>query len=823
MPQRAQIERRNFEFDNSQKNKLRAIENFAGLERRFSTDSPPNQEKLQEKYLMRTCSLVAVSAVFMILSHLAGASQADDTTITISGNTAGVTPFISKLTLQVSNTTVLEGIQFAIDPKPGSVTRPLSGTYANFYLMNQGFEHPPEIILPVYGLYAGYANTVRLTYRFMDGSSKQAVTTITTATYDDGGCGYNNPTRLQPRTNSTHLSYDYIFDSSACGTFSPVILDTDGALRWASPFRSVPAIVGASTFFDGAVYVSAGSALFRVGLDGSISPVADYSNHGVEGLHHNIERGKTGLLIEVDTNVDYESVIMEIDADSGTVLKTWNIANVISAAMIAGGDDPSQFVFHRTPQANNDWFHNNAVTYNRADDSLIVSSRENFVICIDYQTGTIKWILGDPTKKWHQFPSLAHFALMLAPGSLPPIGQHGVSVTYDQNLLLFDNGLNSLFPLNQPPGEGRTFSSPRKYSLDLVGKIATEVWEFPMNQSVYSPICSSCYEDAPLNYLIDYASGTAFGPVPGGGIAQLLGLDAAGEEIFYYQYPHNLPCITAYNSIPIHLENTNFPSVARQALNLSTRGLVSVGDNVLIGGFIVTGPGPKSVVLRALGPSLSGFGLSGVLADPVLKVYNSSGTLIASNDDWQADIGAAYIAQNGLAPGNPSESATLQTLGPGAYTVIVTGKDPTPGISLVELYDVSPLSNSKLVNMSARGTVGTGDNVLINGFIVGDVESATVVVRALGPSLAAFGVSGVLGDPTLTIYDANGTAIASNDNWHDNINAIDVQKNGLAPPNASESALLLRLPAGLYTAIVRGANGGTGVGLAEVYNLSSIQ
>src|SRR6266496_4113075 len=766
--------------------------------------------RLKNKRLMKKSSIIIIGAVFMVLTHLAGASQADDTTITISGKTAGVTPFISKLTLQVSNTTVLKSIQFAIGPKPGSVTRPLSGTYANQNLVRRGFEHPPEIILPVYGLYAGYTNIVKLTYRFLDGSSKQAVTAITTATYDDGGCGYNNPTRLQPRTNSTHLSYDYIFDSSACGTFSPVILDSDGALRWASPLRSFPALEGASTFFDGAVYVSRGSTLSRVDLDGSVSLLADYSNLGIESLHHNLDRGKTGLLIEVDTNAWYESVILEVDSADGHLLKIFNMADIISAAMIAGGDDPSQFVFQRTPQSNNDWFHNNAVAYNRADDSLIVSSRENFVICIDYETGTIKWILGDPTKKWHQFPSLAHFALMLAPGSLPPIGQHAVSVTYDQNLLLYDNGLNSLFPLNQPPGEGRTFSSPRKYSLDLVGKIATEVWEFPMNQSVYSPICSSCYEDAPLNYLIDHASGTAFVPVPGGGIAQLLGLDAAGEKIFYYQYPKNLPCITAYNSIPIHLENTKFPTVGPQALNLSTRGLVSVGDNVLIGGFIVTGPGPKSVVLRALGPSLSGFGLSGVLADPVLKVYNSSHTLIASNDDWRADIGSTYIVQNGLAPTNPSESATLQTLAPGAYTVIVTGKDPTPGISLVELYDVSPLSNSELVNMRARGSVGTGDSVLISGFIVGDVESATVVVRALGPSLASYGVSGLLSDPTLTIQDANGTVIASNDNWQDDINAIDVQKNALSPPNERESAIVLHLPAGAYTAIVRGANGATG-------------
>ncbi len=187
--------------------------------------------------LMKTCSLIAISAVFMVLTRLASATQADDTMITITGITAGATPFISKLTLQVSSTTVLKNIQFAIDPKPGSVTRPLSGTYSNDYLVSRGFEHPPEVILPVYGLYAGYTNTVRLTYRFLDGSSKQAFTSITTPTFDDQGCGYNNPTKFQPRTNSTHLSYDYIFDNSACGDFSPVILDSDGALRWVSPFR----------------------------------------------------------------------------------------------------------------------------------------------------------------------------------------------------------------------------------------------------------------------------------------------------------------------------------------------------------------------------------------------------------------------------------------------------------------------------------------------------------------------------------------------------------------------------------------------------------
>ena len=756
---------------------------------------------------MKTCSIIIIDVVFMVLTHLAGASQADDTTITITGHTAGATPFISKLTLEVSNTTVLKNIQFTIDPKPGSVTRPLSGTYANDYLVRRGFEHPPEIILPVYGLYDGYTNTVRLTYRFLDGSSKKAVTSVTTATFDDP-CGYKNPMVLKPRTNNTDLSYDYIMVKGSCSHFAPGIIDTDGALRWVG---TAGISVASAIFFDNAVYLGHGDQLSRIDLDGTVTLVGDYSSLGIVFFNHNIDRGKVGIILDVDTTTYFESTLIEVDV-SGTVLKQWNMAAIIRAAMIAGGDDPSQFV---SPSPA-DWFHLNGATYNRGDDSLIVSSRENFLICIDYQTTAIKWILGDPTKKWYQFPSLRKFALTLPPGSLPPIGQHAPSITYDHNLLTFDNGQASWS--HAPRGEERGWASPRKYEVDLNAKTATEVWNFEVGQRIICPYCSSVYEDAPKNYLIDYAF--LNGGQPGlPTFAQLLGLNARGETIFSYRYP-TISCTKVYRALPIHLENTKFPRVGPQALNLSTRGLVSVGDNVLIGGFIVTGTGPKRMVLRALGPSLSGFGLSDVLRDPVLSVYDSSGTLVTSNDNWQSDVNHFVVESNGLAPANLAESAIARYMAPGAYTVIVRGKDPIPGNSLVELYDISPLSNSKLGNMSTRGSVGTGDNVLISGFIVGDVDSATVVVRALGPTLAAYGVSGVLSDPTLTIYDSDGSVIASNDNWQDDPNASYVQKNGLTPANASESALVLHLPAGKYTAVVRGANGGTGNALAEVYHLN---
>ena len=491
------------------------------------------------------------------------------------------------------------------------------------------------------------------------------------------------------------------------------------------------------------------------------------------------------------------------------------MADIISAAMTAGGDDPSKFVF----SSPTDWFHSNSATYNRADDTLVISSREDFVIAIDYDTGAIKWILGDPTKAWYQFPSLKQYALTVAPGSLPPIGQHSVSITYDQDLLLFDNGTASFFQV--PPGASRDYAAPRKYHLDLATMIATEVWNYPMDESINNQFCGSVYEDLPLNYLVDYAddmdpSGQSFH-------ARILGLDGTGAKIFDYEYP-TVGCQEIFNASPLHLENTGFPAVGPQSLNISTRGKVGGNDgsreNALIAGFIVTGSGSKTVVLRALGPSLSNQGVTSFLADPVIGLFDSTGRVLAANDNWQDDPNADQITADGLAPTEAAESALRMQLNPGAYTAVVTGNLIPIGDALVEVYDLSPTTGSKLANISTRGYVDTpSGSPLIGGFIVGANDSSTVVIRAIGPSLSSAGISNPLADPSFGVFDENGSILGTDDNWQDDPNAVELEQNQIAPTNNLEAATILHLPPGAYTAVVDGAGNGVGISLVEIYNL----
>jgi phospholipase/lecithinase/hemolysin len=255
-----------------------------------------------------------------------------------------------------------------------------------------------------------------------------------------------------------------------------------------------------------------------------------------------------------------------------------------------------------------------------------------------------------------------------------------------------------------------------------------------------------------------------------------------------------------------------------QALNLSSRLDVGTGENVLIGGLIVTGTAPKKVLVRGLGPSLAvkGTPLANTLADPTLALYKS-GALIQNNDNWK-DTQEAAIEATGIAPTNDLESALIATLSPGSYTVILKGKNNGTGIGLVEAYDLDTSATSILANTSTRGLVQPGNDVLIAGFIVGNGGNDTVVVRAIGPSLASDGIGNPLANPALDLYDGNGTLIVSDDNWRDSQEAL-IQSTGLAPTNDYESAIMRALAPGNYTAVVHGIDGGSGVALVEVYNL----
>ena len=291
-------------------------------------------------------------------------------------------------------------------------------------------------------------------------------------------------------------------------------------------------------------------------------------------------------------------------------------------------------------------------------------------------------------------------------------------------------------------------------------------------------------------------------------ISTLVDLKVGSEGSLYYLAQGNGGQVWKISTTP--------PS---QALNISSRSHVASGDNAMIGGFIITGNADKRVIIRAIGPSLQQFNVPNPLADPVLELHGSTGALITLNDNWR-DTQEAEIVNSQLAPTNDLESAIIATLQPGAYTSIVGGNNGASGVGLVEVYDLDLAAASKLANISTRSFVQTGDNRLIGGFILGgNGGAANVIVRAIGPSLTQFGIN-ALADPTLELRDSNGALILADDNWQDDPNqAAQITASGLAPSNPLESAISTSLLPGAYTAIVAGKNGGTGIGLVEIYNI----
>jgi hypothetical protein len=250
--------------------------------------------------------------------------------------------------------------------------------------------------------------------------------------------------------------------------------------------------------------------------------------------------------------------------------------------------------------------------------------------------------------------------------------------------------------------------------------------------------------------------------------------------------------------------------------NISTRLAVGTGNNVLIAGFIVTGNQQKKIIVRGIGPTLP---VNENLADPTLELHDSTGTL-ATNENWR-DTQQDELQATTIPPANDYEASIVKTLSPGNYTAVLGGKGGTTGTGVVEVYDLNPAADSKLANISTRGFVGQGDNVLIAGTIVSGNGSTNVLFRALGPSLTQFGVPNALQDTTLELHDGQGNTVATNDNWQDDpVQAAAIQGTGIPPTDPREAAILRSLTPGAYTAIVRGNSNTTGVSVVEAYQIN---
>jgi hypothetical protein len=250
---------------------------------------------------------------------------------------------------------------------------------------------------------------------------------------------------------------------------------------------------------------------------------------------------------------------------------------------------------------------------------------------------------------------------------------------------------------------------------------------------------------------------------------------------------------------------------------------VQAGDNAGIGGFIITGAAPKHLLLRGIGPSLTQSGVPNALADPVMELHGPGGFVTITNDNWRDDSAQeAAILATGIAPASNLESAIDTTLNPGAYTVVLRGKNDAAGVALIEIYDLSQAVSAKLANISTRAFVSTGDNIVIAGFTLGNHSGdGEIVVRGLGPSLTAAGVANALADPMLELRDGNGALLVTDNNWADNPGqAAELTSSGLAPASNLESAIAASLPPGAYTALLSGMNGSAGIGLVEVYDHS---
>lgn len=481
----------------------------------------------------------------LLLTACGGGGNSTSSGLSVVSTRQGVTPFISFVELRGDGLDRVAAARYTIAPKTGSASRPVTAEYTIDALKRKGYfsDGGGSLILPVFGLYAGHANRANILLRHADETTRSISVDIVTAAYADPNEILDRPTIIRKRSAGDALGFDFVYMKSSLG--SPVVIDTDGEIRWLGVSMTNSS---SSIFQDNGFIVGDQESLTlqRLDLDGSISRSAVDSSE-LTNFHHNIDPGKQGLLAEFDAIVGgvpkTESTLAEIST-SGNVIKSWDFADLLSDYMRSQGDDPSLFI---RPEA--DWFHMNAATYDPRDDSIIVSSRENFLVKVDYQSGNILWILGDPTKYWYSFPSLRAKALTLEPGGLYPIGQHATSITSDGLLMIFNNGAPSLNqPESAPVGETRTYSAVSAYAIDQESRTAREAWRFDYGQSILSNYCSSAYEAADKSMLVNYSLAGA------GTTVRVVGLNPERNVVFDLAY-QTRGCDTSWNAKPIAFDN----------------------------------------------------------------------------------------------------------------------------------------------------------------------------------------------------------------------------------------------------------------------------
>ncbi|HEH9404859.1 TPA: aryl-sulfate sulfotransferase [Aeromonas bestiarum] len=458
--------------------------------------------------------------------------------------------FISALDLTGLDTNKIKNVSFNIKTKEGNHAKSVSATYDWNYLSKNNLYDTANnrIQIPIFGLYSDYLNELTINIQLIDDSTYSFKKTLATAAYIDSIGIYDNVGISIKPSSTPSYSYFYLKGSKK----SPIIMDVDGEVRWDADIKRSSS---SSAFMDNNFLTGStkSKTIDVLSLYGKIDSFAvDGTVMGSDAyFHHNIDQGKTGVLIELDGTtggaLKIESFLSEIDS-KGKIIKEWDLGKIFSEYMLQEGDDPSNFVRDGV-----DWFHMNAAAYDPADDTLLVSSRENFVVKLDYNTGKIIWLLGDETKHWYSYPSLQKLALSLSSGQTP-IGQHAVSITKGGKLMLFNNGRRSFNnPAGTPTGIDLATSQTAIFDIDSQNKTAQVAWSF--DDGIYSDICSSIYEDKLSDqgdFLINYAAADNRTRV----IIQ--GLNKDKQKLFEFTYPSPTPCATSWNATQIPLENIHF-------------------------------------------------------------------------------------------------------------------------------------------------------------------------------------------------------------------------------------------------------------------------